>query len=216
MPLTGYTIPRSPEGRSSLVPYPPWHYVGDFLVIEFWADQEKAVSCLPAGMDPHPDPGRCAFVFADWQSCSAAAAELRDPSRSQYKEAFLVVNAHLGHAPWHYAGSARVLLDLIAAEAPDPATPVFLLGDFNAVTGSGVMRRLRQALRDATAEASRLEGPYETFQWNASTRMRRLRLDHVLVRGSARALTSSVLTPRDPARGLPPSDHDPLVVDFEV
>ena len=71
MPLRGYTIPRSPEGRSSLVPYPPWHYVGDFLVVEFWADPEKAVSCLPAGLDPHPDPGRCAFVFADWQSCSS-------------------------------------------------------------------------------------------------------------------------------------------------
>ena len=44
MPLTGYTIPRSPTGRSSLVPYPPWHYVGDFLVVEYWADPEQAVS----------------------------------------------------------------------------------------------------------------------------------------------------------------------------
>ena len=52
---------------------------------------------MPArpGMDPHPDPGRCAFVFADWQSCSSAGGELLDPSRSQYKEAFLVVNALL-------------------------------------------------------------------------------------------------------------------------
>jgi hypothetical protein len=32
--LRGYSVPRSPEGRSSLVPAPPWHYVGDFLVIE--------------------------------------------------------------------------------------------------------------------------------------------------------------------------------------
>ena len=39
-PVTGYTIPRSPEGRSSLVPYPPWHYVGDFLVVEYWADPD--------------------------------------------------------------------------------------------------------------------------------------------------------------------------------
>ena len=48
VPLTGYTVPRSPSGRSSLVPYPPWHYVGDFLVVEYWADPERAVSCLPA------------------------------------------------------------------------------------------------------------------------------------------------------------------------
>ena len=40
MPLTGYTIPRSPTGRSSLVPYPPWHYVGDFLVVEAKAARE--------------------------------------------------------------------------------------------------------------------------------------------------------------------------------
>ena len=95
MALTGYTVPRSPEGRSSLVPYPPWHYVGDFLVVEYWADPELAASCLPAGLEPHPDAGRCAAVFADWQSCSEHGSELTDPSRSQYKEAFLVVNALL-------------------------------------------------------------------------------------------------------------------------
>ena len=68
MAVTGYTIPRSPSGRASIVPYPPWHYVGDFLVVEYWADPEKAASVLPKGLDPHPDAGRCAAVFADWQS----------------------------------------------------------------------------------------------------------------------------------------------------
>ena len=34
----GYSSPRTPEGRASLVPYPPWHYVADFLVLEFWAE----------------------------------------------------------------------------------------------------------------------------------------------------------------------------------
>ena len=95
MTLKGYTVPRTPEGRSSLVPYPPWHYVGAFLVIDYWADPEKAVAFLPAGIDPHPDPGRCAFVAADWQSCSENGDELVDPSRSQYKEVFVVVNGLL-------------------------------------------------------------------------------------------------------------------------
>jgi acetoacetate decarboxylase len=93
--LRGYTVPRTPEGRSSLVPRPPWHYVGDFLVIEYWADPAAAVSFLPEGLDPHPDAGRCAAVFADWQSVSEGGDELVDPSRSQYKEFFLVVNALL-------------------------------------------------------------------------------------------------------------------------
>ena len=57
MSLEGFTSPRTPEGRSSLVPYPPWHYVGDFLVIEYWADPEQAVAFLPEGLEPHPDPG---------------------------------------------------------------------------------------------------------------------------------------------------------------
>ena len=95
MTLCGYTVPRTPEGRSSLVPYPPWHYVGAFLVIDYWADPERAVAFLPEGLDPHPDPGRCAFVAADWQSCSETGDELVDPSRSQYKEVFVVVNGLL-------------------------------------------------------------------------------------------------------------------------
>jgi acetoacetate decarboxylase len=93
--LKGYTVPRTPEGRSSLVPYPPWHYVGAFLVVDYWADPDKAVAFLPEGIDPHPDPGRCAFVAADWQSCSEGGDELVDPSRSQYKEVFVVCNGLL-------------------------------------------------------------------------------------------------------------------------
>jgi len=93
--LRGYTVPRTPEGRSSLVPYPPWHYVGTFLVIDYWAEPEKAVAFLPVGIDPHPDPGRCAFVAADWQSCSVGGDELVDPSRSQYKEVFVVCSGLL-------------------------------------------------------------------------------------------------------------------------
>lgn len=92
MTLEGYTIPRTPDGRGSLVPYPPWHYVGAFLVVDYWADPDHAVSFLPEGVEPHSDPGRCALIAADWQSCSEGGDELLDPSRSQYKEVFLVVN----------------------------------------------------------------------------------------------------------------------------
>jgi acetoacetate decarboxylase len=93
--VKGYSSPRSPEGRASLVPYPPWHYVSDFLVIEFWADPAAVAAVLPAGLEPHPDPGRCAAIFADWQSCSDGRGELVDPSRSQYREFFVVANAFL-------------------------------------------------------------------------------------------------------------------------
>jgi acetoacetate decarboxylase len=97
--LRGYSLPRSPEGRSSLVPAPPWHYVGDFLVIEYWAEPEAVEALLPPGLEPHSDPGRSAALFVDWQSCSDSREELDDPVRSQYKEFFVVVNALLDGEP---------------------------------------------------------------------------------------------------------------------
>jgi acetoacetate decarboxylase len=94
--LLGYSLPRSPEGRASLVPRPPWHYVGDFLVLEFWAEPAAVVGVLPPGLEIYPDdPGRAAALFVDWQSCTDSGEELLDPARSQYKEFFIVVNALL-------------------------------------------------------------------------------------------------------------------------
>lgn len=93
----GYSLPRSPEGRASLVPAPPWHYAGDMLVIEYWADPDAVAAVLPAGLEPYPDdPGRSAALFVEWQSCTDSREELLDPARSQYKEFFIVVNALRG------------------------------------------------------------------------------------------------------------------------
>ena len=94
--MTGYSLPLSPDGRANLVPPPPWHYVGDFLVIDYWCDPAAAAAVLPPGIEPFAeDPGRAAVIFADWQSCTTAQGELVDPSRSQYKEAFIVVTGVL-------------------------------------------------------------------------------------------------------------------------
>jgi hypothetical protein len=99
MSLKGYTVPRTPDGRASLVPAPPWHYVGDFLVVDFHADPEVAASLLPEGLAPHPDAGRCAAVFVDWQSFAEGGDELIDPVRSQYREFYLVVSGLLNGEP---------------------------------------------------------------------------------------------------------------------
>jgi acetoacetate decarboxylase len=95
MVLHGYSLPLSPEGRASLVPRPPWHYVGDFLVLEYWADPAAVEAVLPPGLEPHADGGRCAALFVDWQSCTDDRSQLLDPVRSQYREFFIVVNAML-------------------------------------------------------------------------------------------------------------------------
>jgi acetoacetate decarboxylase len=93
----GYSLPLSPGGSASIIPSPPWHYVGDFLVIEYWADADAVAAVLPEGLTPFADdPGRCAALFVDWQSCSDSGEELLDPVRGQYKEFFIVANAMLG------------------------------------------------------------------------------------------------------------------------
>ena len=92
----GYTLPLSPAGRANLVPAPPWHYAGTFLVIDYWADPDAVRAHLPKGIEPYgDDPGRASMIFADWQSCTTDQNELLDPSRSQYKEAFIVLNGVL-------------------------------------------------------------------------------------------------------------------------
>lgn len=95
--LRGFMLPRTPEGRASIVPEPPWHYSGDVLTIEYRTDPERVQALLPAGVGlADDDPGAVAIIWADWQSCSDSGEELLDPVRSQYKEAFVVVRCTYG------------------------------------------------------------------------------------------------------------------------
>lgn len=87
----GYTTPLSPDGSAALVPAPPWHYCGDFLIVEYQTDPDAVVALLPKELEPAADPGAVAAIFADWQCCSTGGAELLDPVQGQYKEFFLVV-----------------------------------------------------------------------------------------------------------------------------
>lgn len=91
--LTGYSLPLTQTGRSSLVPPPPWHYSGDFLIVEFRTDPEAARALLPPELEPGDDPGAAAAIFVDWQSCTDGGEELLDPVRAQYKEFFVVLGA---------------------------------------------------------------------------------------------------------------------------
>jgi acetoacetate decarboxylase len=88
----GFFYPRTPTGRASLIPAPPWHYSGDLLTVEYRTDPARVAELLPAPLEPAAeDPGAVALIWADWQSCSESREELLDPVRSQYKEAFVVV-----------------------------------------------------------------------------------------------------------------------------
>jgi len=94
MTLRGVPFPRTTTGRASLLPPLPWHYSGDLLTVEYRTDPHSIAALLPEGVtlvNEDEDPGAVAFIWADWQSCGDNGAELLDPVRSQYKEAFVVV-----------------------------------------------------------------------------------------------------------------------------
>lgn len=90
--LKGYSLPRSPKGIANHVAAPPWHFVGDMLLIEYWADADAVAATLPDRLVPHADAGRMTALFVDWQSCRDDQSELKDPVRAQYRE-FLVTAA---------------------------------------------------------------------------------------------------------------------------
>ena len=108
--LKGFMPPRSPEGRASILPPPPWHYSGDLLTIEYRTDPAAVAELLPDPIEPaDEDPGAVALIFADWQSCSDSFAELEDPVRSQYKEAFVVVRCK--YRGEHYSRCVYIWVD---------------------------------------------------------------------------------------------------------
>jgi acetoacetate decarboxylase len=102
MPLKGFTVPLTPQGRSALATLPPWHYSSDCIAIEYWASPEAVQALLPPGLalDPKSN-GRSFFWFIDWP-LTGSNDELTDPARYQYREAFALVEAVFDGKPVNY------------------------------------------------------------------------------------------------------------------
>lgn len=101
--MKGYSIPFTPNGNCSMVPTPPWHYVGNVMAVEFEADIEKIKGFLPEGYKVSSN--RCSVHFIEWQ-CSHGEGEgekwYLDPIRSQYNEAFLLVDVEFNERRGSY------------------------------------------------------------------------------------------------------------------
>jgi hypothetical protein len=52
--LKGFMVPRPALGHACIDPPPPWHYSGDVLAVEFWADPAVTASMLPQGLSADP------------------------------------------------------------------------------------------------------------------------------------------------------------------
>ncbi|BBU30320.1 acetoacetate decarboxylase [Burkholderia sp. THE68] len=91
--LKGFSLPRTPLGRCSLAPNPPWYYVANALAIEYRVEAQAAASFLPPGLKLRSDSA--AVYFADWQSVTEHGEENLDPVRSQYRETIFLLSAEL-------------------------------------------------------------------------------------------------------------------------
>ncbi len=99
--MQGFLFPKTPEGRSSLIPAPPWHYSGEMLTVEYRTDPARVEALLPEGASlSADDPGAVALIWADWQSCGDDFAEILDPVRAQYKECFAVIRCQYAGRIW--------------------------------------------------------------------------------------------------------------------
>jgi hypothetical protein len=91
--LRGFTVPKSQFGQAALAAPPPWHYSGDVVGVEFWADPDAVAATLPSGLSPDPmSNGHAVMMFLDWQF-TAQDEEFLDPARYQYREAFVLLDA---------------------------------------------------------------------------------------------------------------------------
>lgn len=100
--LNGFVVPLTPQGQSTLVPPPPWHYSSECIAIEYWTDPLAIAAMLPPGLvADEASNGRAFFWFLDWQF-TAANDELTDPARYQYREAFILVEARYGSMAVNY------------------------------------------------------------------------------------------------------------------
>ncbi len=94
MRLKGFYPPFTTTGKSALIGTPPWHFSGEFLVIDYQANPDAVAAMLPPGLEPDADAGACSVFFGDYQCCSEDRAEMEIPHLSQYKEAGITIAAN--------------------------------------------------------------------------------------------------------------------------
>jgi len=214
-PATG--APRWFASRAS----PERNQAGEHLPIAYRADRFELLDTGGFWLSETPDRPGSLLPFAPtpflvhWTRLAA-----RDAS-----ESLLVMNAHFGHAPWHHAPTARIVATQLAElepaalgrrDGPPSATSAFLVGDFNAVPSSLLLRSLTSPSGAGFVNAARTArthaGPPVTYHWGRGATRLGLTLDYVLARTARSANLAEVIDLHEGR--LYPSDHHLVVVEF--
>ncbi len=122
--------------------------------------------------------------------------------------AWQILNTHLGLTPAERHQQLKALLSREWLGHPDCREPVVLCGDLNTHPRSGLCRRLRRRLADATARARRRH-VRATFP----SRFPLIRLDHIFVSPGVEVLGAEV---HDAPLARLASDHLPLLAELAL
>jgi len=100
-PLRGYTLPLSPEGRSSIVEPPPWYYGGEVMQLVFRAPKERAAELIPPPLELGPEPGKGIVWFVEWVSVSESNPDMAfvNPERAVYQECLIMIQCSFRGEP---------------------------------------------------------------------------------------------------------------------
>ena len=164
--VKGFFYPRTAEGRSSIIPDPPWFYSGDLLTVEYRTDPERVAELLPGPAGARAggprrgrtDLGRLAVVLQQPRGAARPGAlavqggvrrrpvQLRGPD-------VLPLRLHLGrqglrHRPRHAPGlSEEARLDVADPTAPvRPRAPQIAAGGVFGATLAAGDRRIAEAV----------------------------------------------------------------------
>lgn len=173
--LSGYTLPRTPKGASSLAPAPPWHYIGNCLAVEYEANPEAVKAFLPPGLDYHSP--QCAAYFVEWQYASDTGEEFLDPVRSQYHETIFLISAG-------YEGAACAYCPFIWVDQDVSLMRGFAQGWPKQIGSTWITRAY-----ELPSKAAPAQGPGGKFGATLAVKDRRL--------------VEAVVTLREPATQLP-------------
>lgn len=158
--LKGLFYPYTPTGASSIIPDLPWSYAGNIFAVEYRADMDKAAALLPEGFRAVSD--KCSVFFCDWQASAASGAGYLDPVRSQYLEAFFLIECE-------YRGETKAYCPFIWVDN-DTALLRGLLQGFPKQLGDIGMTRVMPV----PSAASPVYGPGNAFAGTCAAKNREL------------------------------------------
>jgi len=96
-PLRGYSLPLTPQGHSSLVEPPPWHFGGEIMQLAFRISKTKAKELIPPPLELTEEPGKGIVWFVEWISVSESNPDMVfiNPERTMYQECLVMIQCSL-------------------------------------------------------------------------------------------------------------------------